>query len=123
VRSVWIGVAGFFGAISRYQVEGFIARRAKGAFPWGTLGVNVSGCFLLGLLATLLTERLLPHPIVRAALTIGFIGAYTTFSTFAFETLRLEQDGAAGLATLNVIVSVVAGVLAAWIGTVVGRAA
>jgi CrcB protein len=122
VRSVWIGVAGFFGAISRYQVEGFIARRTEGAFPWGTFGVNVSGCFLVGLLATLFTERLLPHPTVRAALTIGFIGAYTTFSTFAFETLRLEQDHAAGLAVLNVVVSVAVGVLAAWVGTVVGRA-
>jgi CrcB protein len=116
-------VAGFLGAISRYQVEGFIVRRTRGAFPWGTLGVNVSGCFLLGLLATLFTERLMPHPTLRVAITIGFIGAYTTFSTFAFESLRLEQDGAAGLATLNVVVSVAAGVLAAWVGTVVGRAA
>lgn len=122
MRSVWIGVAGFAGAISRYQLEGLVSRSTKGAFPWGTWAVNVSGCFLLGLVATLLTERLLPHPTLRAALTIGFLGAYTTFSTFAYETLRLGADRAMALALLNVITSVGAGIAAAWAGAVVGRA-
>ena len=76
----------------------------------------------LGLLVVLLTERFLPHPTVRVALTIGFVGAYTTFSTFAYETLRLGEDGAVGLATVNVVTSIAAGILAAWLGTVVGRA-
>jgi fluoride exporter len=122
VRTIWIGVAGFAGAISRYHLEGWVVRRTNGAFPWGTLVVNVSGCFFLGLLITLFTERLLPHPDLRAALTIGFVGAYTTFSTFAYETLRLGEDGAQGLAVANMLVSVGAGVAAVWLGTVLGRA-
>src|SRR5437764_3819685 len=122
MQSVWIGLAGFAGAIARYQVEGLVSRNARGAFPWGTLVVNVSGCFLLGLLITVLTERVLPHPQLRTALTVGFVGAYTTFSTFAYETLRLGEDGAVLLASLNVAASVGIGVLAAWAGTVVGRA-
>jgi fluoride exporter len=84
--------------------------------------VNLSGCFLLGLITTLLTGRFLPRPQVRSALTIGFVGAYTTFSTFAYETLRLSEDGARGLALLNVTLSIVVGLVAVWLGTVVGRA-
>jgi len=122
VRTVWIGVAGFLGAASRYHFEGWVSNRWPTAFPWGTLVVNVSGCFLLGFVFTLLTERLLPHPDLRTAITIGFIGAYTTFSTFAFETLRLGEDGAVALALSNVVASVVAGIVAVWVGTVVGRA-
>ncbi|MGH9015938.1 MAG: fluoride efflux transporter CrcB [Acidimicrobiia bacterium] len=121
MRSLWIAVAGSAGALSRYQLEGFISRHTRGAFPWGTLVVNASGCFVLGLLFTLLTERFLPHPYLRSALTIGFLGAYTTFSTFAFETVRLAEDGARGLALLNVVVSVAVGVAAAWFGIVAGR--
>jgi fluoride exporter len=121
VRSLWIAVAGSAGALSRYQLEGFVSRHARGAFPWGTLVVNVSGCFVLGLLFTLLTERFLPHPDLRTALTIGFLGAYTTFSTFAFETVRLAEGGGRGLALLNVVVSVAVGLAAAWLGIVVGR--
>lgn len=121
MRSIWIGMAGFAGAISRYQLEGLVSRSAKGAFPWGTWVVNVSGCFLLGLLATLFTERLLPHPTLRSAVTIGFLGAYTTFSTFAYETLQLGEGRAVALAILNVVASVGTGIAAAWGGTVVGR--
>jgi fluoride exporter len=121
VRSLWIGAAGFLGAVSRYQVEGLIGRRWPGAFPWGTLAVNLTGCFILGFTFTLLTERFLPHPDLRSAITIGFIGAYTTFSTFAFEALRLGQEGAVGIAALNVVVSVAAGLAAVWGGIVVGR--
>jgi CrcB protein len=123
VRTLLIGAAGFLGAISRYHVEGFISGRMRGvALPWGTLVVNVSGCFALGLIATLMTERFLPHPHLRSALTIGFLGAYTTFSTFAYETLKLGEDGASRLAVLNVTLSVVLGLAAAWLGILAGRA-
>jgi fluoride exporter len=121
VRAVWIGVAGFAGAVSRYAVEGWVSERARGAFPWGTFVVNVTGCFVLGLIFTVLTERFLPHPAVRSALTIGFLGAYTTFSTFAFETMRLAEDGAKLLAVTNVASSVVAGVAAVYAGVWLGR--
>jgi len=82
----------------------------------------VSGCFLVGLLATVLTERFLPHPTLRIAVTVGFIGAYTTFSTFAYESVRLGQDGALGLAVVNVASSLVAGFVATWVGIMAGRA-
>jgi CrcB protein len=119
---MWIGLAGFAGAVSRYAVERWISERTRGAFPWGTFVVNVSGCFLLGFLFTMLTERFLPHPTLRSALTVGFLGAYTTFSTFAFETMRLGEDGAVLLAAMNVGASVLAGVAAVYLGTVFGRA-
>jgi fluoride exporter len=77
VRTVAIAVAGALGALARYGVEGAVARRA-GSFPWATFVVNVSGSFLLGLVVTLLGERLAVAPWVRSALAIGFLGAYTT---------------------------------------------
>jgi CrcB protein len=122
VRAIWIGLAGFVGAVSRYTIEGWVSDRTRGAFPWGTFVVNVSGCFILGLLFTLLTERFLPHPTLRSALTIGFVGAYTTFSTFAFETMRLGEDGAVLLAATNIVASVVVGIAAVYLGTALGRA-
>src|SRR5579883_34432 len=123
MRVVWVGVGGFFGAVSRYWVDGWVSRLTGGGFPWGTFVVNMTGCFVVGVLTTVLTERLLPHPTLRIALTVGFVGAYTTFSTFAYESLRQLQDGALGMALANVGASVVLGVAAAWLGVVVGRAA
>lgn len=122
MRLVWIAVAGALGAVSRYQVEGWVSNVTKGDLPYGTLVVNVSGSFLLGFLFTLLTERLLPHPDLRVALTVGFVGAYTTFSTLTFETLQLGQAGAISAAAMNVVGSFTAGMVAVWLGTVVGRA-
>lgn len=122
MRAVWVGIAGCLGALSRYWVDGWISRFTGGGFPWGTLVVNVTGCLLVGLLMTILTERLLPYPSVRLAITVGFVGAYTTFSTFAYESLRQIQDGALGLALVNVVASVVVGIAAVWIGVVIGRA-
>jgi CrcB protein len=122
MRTIWIGIAGFFGAIARYSLGGFLADKTPGAFPWETFVINISGCFALGFLFTLLTERFLPHPTLRIALTVGFLGAYTTFSTFAFETMRLAEDGAILFATANVLGSVGAGLLAVYAGTWLGRA-
>lgn len=122
MRTLWIGVAGFFGAIARYQLDSLVTRHNRGAFPWGTLVVNVSGCFLLGLLFTLTAGRLDANPALRAALTVGFIGAYTTFSTFSLQTVRLTEDGAVGLAVGYLAASVAVGLLAAWAGMSTGRA-
>jgi len=116
-------MAGFLGAVSRYHVEGWVSRHTRSDFPIGTLAVNVSGCLLLGFLITLFAERLVPSPHLRAALTIGFLGAYTTFSTFAYETLRLGENGAPARAFLYVVASVGLGVLAAWTGSALGRVA
>jgi CrcB protein len=115
-----IGLAGALGALSRYGLDGLIARRA-GAFPWGTFVINVSGSFLLGLAFTLLTERYRVDPWLRSGLTIGLLGAYTTFSTLSLETYRLLEDGAYGLAFANAAGSLAAGLLALYVGVVLGR--
>jgi CrcB protein len=122
MKLVWIGAAGFAGAVSRYQVEGWVSARTRGAFPWGTFVVNVSGCVLIGFLVALLTERFAANPTLRVALTVGFVGAYTTFSTFAYETMRLSDHGRQAVALAYVVASVIAGVAAVMAGTSLGRA-
>lgn len=122
MTALGVAIAGALGALARYSLGGFIANRSKTPFPVETLVINVSGSLILGFVFVLLTERFLPHPALRTALTVGFLGAYTTFSTFSFETLRLIEDGAVALAVANVVASVVAGLVAVYLGTVVGRA-
>ena len=116
-----IAIAGALGAVARYELEGAIGRRSPSAFPWGTFIINVSGAFVLGLLFTVLTEHLTVAPWLRVALTVGFLGAYTTFSTFSLETYRLIVDGAIGLALANAVGSVAAGLVAVYGGVVLGR--
>jgi CrcB protein len=118
-----IAVAGALGALARYGLDGLVSRRAPGAFPWGTFAVNVSGSLVLGLAFTLLTERLTVDPWLRSALTIGFLGAYTTFSTLSLESYRLFADGATGLALANMLGSMGAGLAAVYAGVVLGRLA
>ena len=119
---VAIAIAGALGALARYGVDGFVSRRLLAAFPWGTFVVNVSGAFVLGLLMTLMTEQLTTAPWLRSALTIGLLGAYTTFSTLSYETYRLLEDGAVGLAAANMLGSMAAGLFAVYLGVVAGRA-
>ena len=118
--AVGIAIAGAAGALARYGLEGVISRRATG-FPWGTFVVNITGAFLLGLLFTVLTERLTVAPWLRSTLTIGFLGAYTTFSTLSLETFRLIEDGSFLLAALNGLGSLVVGLVAVYAGVVLGR--
>ena len=118
---ILIGLGGFAGAIARYLVDTEIGTRVGHAFPFGTLVVNVSGSFLLGLLVALTAERGILPADIRGPILIGFLGAYTTYSTFALETVRLGEDGALGLAALNVVASVVVGVLAVRLGLTLGR--
>src|SRR6201993_4442035 len=117
-----IGLAGALGALARYGLDGVVARRADRAVPWGTFVVNVSGAFALGLVFTLATERWGLAPWLRSALTIGFLGAYTTFSTLTFETYRLAADRAYGLAAVNMLGSCAAGLAAVYVGVVLARA-
>jgi CrcB protein len=119
---VAIAIAGALGALARYGVDGLVSRRLPAAFPWGTFVVNISGAFVLGLLMTLMTEQLTTAPWLRAALTIGLLGAYTTFSTLSYETYRLLEDGAVGLAAANMLGSMAAGLFAVYLGVVAGRA-
>jgi CrcB protein len=117
-----IAIAGAVGALARYGLDGFVARRVTGAFPWGTLAVNVTGSLLLGFFFTLLTEQLTTATWLRAGVTIGLLGAYTTFSTWSLETYRLIEDGAFGLAAANAVGSLVAGLVALYAGVVGARA-
>jgi CrcB protein len=119
---VAIAVAGAIGSLARYGLGGLINRWNRSAFPWETFGVNISGSFALGLVFTLATERWGIAPWLRTALTIGFFGAYTTFSTLMFESYRLGEDRAHALAAANIVGSCVAGFVAVYLGVVAGRA-
>lgn len=117
-----VAIAGALGALTRYGVGLLVGERSAGAFPWATLIVNVSGSLALGALAVALSGRLGVSPAVRTAVTVGFLGAYTTYSTFSLETVRLIEEGAVATAVIYVVVSVFAGLLAAWIGLTAARA-
>jgi CrcB protein len=121
-RYLLIAVFGALGAMSRYAVDGWVSNTTRGQFPWGTLAVNVAGSFALGIVVELTTSRLLPHPNWRIALGIGFLGAFTTFSTFTYETVRLAEDSAYGLAVFNVAAMTTLGLAAAAAGLLLGRA-
>jgi CrcB protein len=117
-----IGLGGFAGAISRYAVDTAVTARVGGDFPWGTFLINVSGSFLLGVLYAVIAERSLLPEEVRGPLLIGFIGAYTTFSTYMLETWRLVEAGSIGTALAYVLGSVGVGLVAVVVGLGIGRA-
>jgi CrcB protein len=116
-----IGVGGFFGAIIRYVLAVWIGQRWGRSFPLGTFVINISGSFLIGLLMTLMAERFIENPQWRLLLVVGFLGAYTTFSTFEYETGALLKDGEWLFASLNVILSVVVGFIALKLGEVIAK--
>ncbi len=116
-----IGIGGFLGAISRYGVALWIGQRWGRTFPLGTFLINISGSFLIGLLMSLLTERFMVNPQWRLLLIVGFLGAYTTFSTFEYETGALVKDGEWMIAMLNVMLSVIVGFVALKLGEVIAK--
>ena len=113
----WLGliVAGAVGAPARYLLDDAISSRTQGVFPWGTLVINVSGSFLLGLLTGLALFHAFPAT-PRLILGTGFCGAYTTFSTFTYETVRLLEEGAVTEAVRSALASLVLGAAAAAAG-------
>ncbi|HJT26949.1 MAG TPA: fluoride efflux transporter CrcB [Pyrinomonadaceae bacterium] len=118
-RTIFIALAGVIGTLTRYWLAGFVARQYGENFPWGTLIVNLIGSFLAGALYHLAEERLLISPTARTVILIGLIGGFTTFSSYGLQTFTLLRDGQIGLATLNVAVSNVLGLLMVWMGYVV----
>lgn len=120
---ILVGAGGFFGAISRYLVDGWVSAASGGGFPWGTLVVNVTGSFVLGLLFAASVERGVLPAEIRAPVLVGFIGAYTTFSTFTLETWRLVEAGSYVLAVANIGGSLVLGLGAVVAGLLLGRLA
>lgn len=117
----FIALGGALGAVLRYAVSNGVHMLAGRGFPYGTLTVNVLGSLLMGFLYILLIERLSNNLPLRATLIIGFLGAFTTFSTFSIETFNLLESGEAFKALINILISVVLCLLAAWIGVVIGR--
>jgi len=120
LKYIAVGVGGFAGAITRYAIGVYIGSRYGVGFPYGTFVINVSGSFLVGLILTLLA-RTTASPYWRYLLPIGFIGAYTTFSTFEYETLQAIQDGQLVTGLLNVTLSLIVGFGAVWLGSALGR--
>ncbi|MBI2874024.1 MAG: fluoride efflux transporter CrcB [Firmicutes bacterium] len=117
----WVGVAGFFGALARFLLTGYIASRTLTPFPLGTLVVNVTGSILLGFLVTVGIQSIQFPANLKPALAVGFLGSYTTFSTWSYETLQLMENGNYVLAALNVLVSMITGLAGMWAGFSVGR--
>ena len=116
-----IGIGGFMGANARYLIDGWVQNRVGPGFPYGTFFVNVTGCFLIGVFATL-ALRLAWSDEWRLLVVIGFIGAYTTFSTVEYETLRMLSEGLRWRAAVfNVAGSAIVGLAAVYLGVVAAR--
>ena len=117
----YIAAGSAIGGVSRYLVGGFVQRLAAGTFPLGTLLINIAGSFLLGMILRYGVETPTLSPEVRAFLTIGFCGGYTTFSTFSYETVALMEDGQWPRAALYVLLSVVLSLFATFLGFAAAR--
>ncbi len=117
-----ISIGAIFGANARYWVGGWAAERFGAAFPYGTLIINLTGSFVLGLFLTLITERFIVDPNWRLLIAVGFFGSYTTFSTYTYESLNLILTGQPWLGLLNLFGSTLLGAAAALGGILLGRA-
>ena len=116
-KIILVLLGGAFGTGLRYFLSSFIYSTVKEpTFPYANLVINVSGSFLIGVLAELFDARVLVAPVTRVALLTGVLGGYTTFSSFAFETVSLLRDGQVWPAMLNVSLSIVLGLAAVWLG-------
>ena len=104
-----VAIGGVFGSVLRFWVGGYIGGRMGARFPYGTFVINCTASFLIGFIVTLLTEQSHWNPNLRFLIPIGFIGGYSTFSTFEYETFRVFQEGSFFLGFLNVFLSVVLG--------------
>lgn len=115
---VWVFLGGGLGSIARFAASGLVARLFGETFPWGTMTVNVVGSLIIGFFATLtgIDGRMLVSPSVREFVMLGFLGGFTTFSSFSLQTLSLARDGEWLQAALNVVASVLICLLAVWLG-------
>jgi CrcB protein len=118
---IWIAVGGAAGSVSRYLLGGVVQRASAAAFPVGTLGVNVIGCFLIGVLVQHYMH-MQTSPVMRAALITGFCGGFTTFSAFGIETAGLIEGGAYGKAAAYIVMSISLSILATFGGMAATRA-
>ena len=119
---ILVGVGGFIGSVFRFLLSEFVQRLVPLAeLPFGTLAVNVAGCLLIGLLNGLAETRQVIGPELRLFLMIGMLGGFTTFSAFGYETLELIRDAEVSRAMGNVFLQVLLGLVAVWLGDMLGR--
>ena len=117
-----VALGGALGASARYLIDRFIEQRSEAVFPWSIFTINVTGCFLIGLVTVLLVDRHHLPAWLRVGLVVGVLGGYTTFSTFGQEGLSLIQSADYGVALAYTAGSVIAGIAAVYAGTLLGRA-
>jgi fluoride exporter len=120
-KYLMVAMGGALGSVLRFWVGGYVSNRLGTRFPYGTFLINVTASFLIGFILTLLAERTHWSPNWRYLIPIGFIGGYSTFSTFEYESFRVFQDGELLMAALNVVLSVTLGFFAVWLGVITGR--
>ncbi len=120
-KVLWISIGAVLGANFRYWVGDWAAQRFGSSFPYGTLLINLSGSFLLGLIVSMSMENFIIDPRLRLLLTIGFLGSYTTFSTYAYESIALISQGQWGLGLFNLLGSSLLGALFAVLGIWLGK--
>ena len=120
-KTILIALAGLVGTVLRYWLSGLMARQYGETFPWGTMAVNLIGCFVTGIVFFITEERLLLPPTIRTVVLIGLLGGFTTFSAYGLQTFTLLRDGEFVLAVLNVVTSNVLGLLMVWAGYVFVR--
>lgn len=118
---LWVGMGGFAGANARYLLDVWVTNRWPSLFPWGTFVINLSGSFILGFFLAFAQDRPWVGQGSRLLFAVGFVGAYTTFSTYAYQSLRLVQGGEIAIAALYVVASVALGVIAAFAGVALGN--
>ena len=118
---MWVAIGGAIGSVARYLVSTWAAARFGAEFPYGTLIVNITGCFIIGAFMTMATERLSISPYWRLFITVGFVGGMTTFSSFSYETIHLLQEAEMLRACYNVGLNILVGFSATWLGVGVAR--
>ena len=121
MKYLLILAGGGAGSLLRYVAGSAIMARFGSRFPWGTLAINVTGSFLIGVLMTLFTERYQPYSNLRLLLVVGFLGGYTTFSSFEWETYAAIREGGFWMGFVNVVGSVGLGYIAVWVGALLAR--
>ncbi|MBP2628020.1 MAG: CrcB-like protein [Firmicutes bacterium] len=121
LKVMMVAVGGGIGATTRYLVSTWAAEKFGTDFPYGTLIVNVVGCFIIGAFMTLATEKLIVSAYWRLLVTVGFVGGLTTFSSYSYETFKLLQDADIMMAVYNLLGNIMIGFFATWLGISVAR--